>query len=569
MQENIKLLITQMTNEEAREFFLEPSSYMTLNFPVYYCFDYLLKYGINLLGMDTLDDKGEQLLQEKKYSSLSDINYIFHLNKSKESYRPIIIIHPLLYVDLVNLITKKNNWDYLINRYNQLDNISRKKIICESIPFSLKSKTKRPNYGFHFWEYIEQESIKLSLEFKHILKLDISNFYSSIYTHIIPWAIHDESVAKNHRKDNNLLGNKIDRRYQYMNYGETVSIPQGNIVSDFMAEFLLRYIDSLLVTALEEKNIEYKVLRYRDDYRIFTQNKEDEQIIKKELVTILGRHKLSINESKSKSSSDLIVDSMKEDKVYWIEHDPLIKTKISLKNISKRRNSIIKTESYNASIQKHLIIIKLFSDKFPNSGQLINAILEFENRIKKLKYDDFTKLGTDIITLIAIVFNIIDNNPKIIEVGVKLLSRLFSKIGNDNDKVNLLYNFYFNENVEASKLFEQKLRIINIILNKVSTKSTNHYLEIWLQRLVVTAISERSCYIEEYVRQSNDKMVSLANAIIRGDSSYTKLFNEVWIKEEYQIKWDEFINITKINSLKSIISESELKIMDYNFIQGY
>lgn len=65
MQENIKLLITQMTNEEAREFFLKPSSYMTLNFPVYYSFDYLLKYGINLLGMDTLDDKGEQLLQEK------------------------------------------------------------------------------------------------------------------------------------------------------------------------------------------------------------------------------------------------------------------------------------------------------------------------------------------------------------------------------------------------------------------------------------------------------------------------------------------------------------------------
>ena len=566
MQENIKLLITQMTNEEAREFFLKPSSYMTLNFPVYYSFDYLLKYGINLLGMDTLDDKGEQLLQEKKYSSLSDINYIFHLNKSKESYRPIIIIHPLLYVDLVNLLTKKNNWDYLINRYKKLDNISKKKIICESIPFALKSEVKNPNYGFHFWEYIEQESIKLSLEFKHILKLDISNFYSSIYTHIIPWAIHDESVAKNHRRDNNLLGNKIDKKYQYMNYGETVSIPQGNIVSDFMAEFLLRYIDSLLVVALEKKDIEYKILRYRDDYRIFTQNKEDEQIIKKELVTILGRHKLSINESKTKSSSDLIVDSMKEDKVYWIEHDPLIKTEINLKNISKKRNSIIQTKSYNASIQKHLIIIKLFSDKFPNSGQLINAILEFENRIKKLKYDDFIKLGTDIITLIAIVFNIIDNNPKIIEVGVKLLSRLFSKIGNDNDKVNLVCNFYFNEDVEASKLFEQKLRIINIILNKISTKSTNHYLEIWLQRLVVTAISERSCYIEEYVRQSNDKMVLLANAIIRGDSSYTKLFNEAWIKEEYQIKWDEFINITKINSLKSIISESELKIMDYNFI---
>lgn len=34
------------------------------------------------------------------------------MNKTKESYRPMTLIHPLLYVDLVNLLTEKENWSF-------------------------------------------------------------------------------------------------------------------------------------------------------------------------------------------------------------------------------------------------------------------------------------------------------------------------------------------------------------------------------------------------------------------------------------------------------------------------
>ena len=49
------------------------------------------------------------------------------------------------------------------------------------------------------------------------------------------------------------LGNILDKKFQQMNYAETVGIPQGNVVSDLIAEILLAYIDSVLYDKL--KNI--------------------------------------------------------------------------------------------------------------------------------------------------------------------------------------------------------------------------------------------------------------------------------------------------------------------------
>ena len=57
-----------------------------------------------------------------------------------------------------------------------------------------------------------------------------------------------------------------------MSYGQTNGIPQGSALMDFVAELVLCYIDSLLSEQIEgiEKS-EYKIIRYRDDYRIFFQ----------------------------------------------------------------------------------------------------------------------------------------------------------------------------------------------------------------------------------------------------------------------------------------------------------
>ena len=281
------------------------------------------------------------------------------------------------------------------------------------------------------------------------------------------------------------------------------------------------------------------------------------------------RHKLSISENKVKNTDDLIIDSLNADKVYWIENDPNVNIKVDWKSFFKYKKKgrfAFPIRVYKTSIQKHLIIIKLFADKFPNSGQLIKALKEFEKRIIKLEYNDFKKLGTEIDVLISIVFKIIENNPKVIDIGIKLLARLFNKIDNNKDKdvINReSFSFIFGTSDESYSIDESKFKIINVVLKKISEQSFNTHLEIWLQRLVIKVLNEESRFRNEYISQSNENMVRLTNDILCNGGSEIKLFNEDWIKNEYRIKWDQFIDIEKINSLKDTISMHEIKYNEY------
>lgn len=564
-----KKFILNMDNKEARKFLLKRNNYFSLPIPSYFNLDYLIEYAIDKLKKDELSQKNH-LIDVKKYSEIPDINYTIQINKTKNSYRPMVLIHPLLYVDYVNFLTKKENWDNIVERFNILRESVKNRIRCSSIPFDTEEKKLMNIAPLHFWSEVEQESIRLSLRYSYILHTDISNFYGSIYTHTIPWALHGEKEAKKNKNINDLIGNKLDKKIQHMNYGETVGIPQGNIVSDFIAELLLAYIDKLLVERLLEVDttLDYKILRYRDDYRIFTNSKEDENIIKKELIVLLQRHKLSLGENKTLDSEDIINSSVKPDKLYWIEHDPVIKTSIDKiytlpKNYFREEtfNEIFHNRIYTATVQKHLFIIKILADKFPNSGQLTKALSEFEERIVDLNYDDFIKNGTSIEVLVSILLNIIKNNPKITVLGVKLLSILLNKIKyfQNFEEVVRIWN-----SGEIPKYdFEVKLELVNLTNKKLITKSINSYFEIWSQRLIIKVLSMENNFSINYINLSNEKLVKLANELILEDSSDVKLFNEEWIKEKYRIDWKKFIDAEEIDKLPDIITKNEIDFTEY------
>lgn len=586
--------ILKMTNSEARNFFLQPQNYFSLNLPSYFDLSYLLNFAKDNLGVNQLFEKNH-LMKESKYSKVSGINYILQSNKTSSSYRPIVLIHPFLYVDYVNCLTKEEHWNEIIKRFEELHRITESKIYCGSIPFEIRDIKRvldtdyRLESAIKFWSDIEQESIKLSLAYSYLLKVDIASFYSSIYTHTIPWALHGEAVAKEQKENRSYLGNKLDGKFQHMNYGETVGIPQGNLVSDFISELLLAYIDSLLVEQLEKINsdLDYKILRYRDDFRIFTHTAEEANLIKRELVLILQRHKLTLGEAKSSLGMDITKMAIKEEKLYWLEHDPTIKItidriyqlpkkffeKVFLKNYGKKSLSkkwihkIFKrnfhNRIYSATLQKHLYIIKLFSDKFPNNGQLIGAFKEFEDRISELTYEDFKHSGTEINVLIALVVDILKKNPKVTEVGTKLLSVLLSKIH---------YNISFEdwvrlweENKTVTEDYELKLELINSINQKLSASMYHSYLEIWLQRLVVKALHENSSFIESYMGRSNNELVILCNSAIRNES-IPILFDESWLHEKYRLDLKQFINLEEIENLPEVISAKEISLAEYSLI---
>lgn len=83
---------------------------------------------------------------------------------------------------------------------------------------------------------------------RYILRADISQFYSSIYTHTIPWALHTKPVAKARFKDFTLCGNVIDKELQACQSGQTKGIAIGPDTSLGISELLLSSIDASLAS---------------------------------------------------------------------------------------------------------------------------------------------------------------------------------------------------------------------------------------------------------------------------------------------------------------------------------
>ncbi len=92
---------------------------------------------------------------------------------------------------------------------------------------------------------------------------DISEFYHSIYTHSIPWALHTKATAKANR-GLQLFGNAIDKLIRESQDGQTMGIPIGPDSSFVIAEILLTTIDAELVRRIPG----IRGLRFIDDYEL-------------------------------------------------------------------------------------------------------------------------------------------------------------------------------------------------------------------------------------------------------------------------------------------------------------
>ncbi|MDE0119179.1 MAG: RNA-directed DNA polymerase [Bdellovibrionales bacterium] len=415
---------------EARNFFITHESYCNFDFPPYILFDPILE-DISVF----LENKKLSNFCKSQPQWENKLNHtIFHNKDGKYAWRPIQLIHPALYISLVHSITELEHWETICKRFEKLRKTSH--IKCMSIPvISSKKKKTRPKQILSWWEKVEQQSIKMSLDYEYLTHIDIANCYGSIYTHSISWAIHDREEAKRNRRDDNLIGNIIDKHLRDMSYGQTNGIPQGSALMDFIAEMVLGYIDCELTKKIKDANIKkYDIIRYRDDYRIFTNSLKDGEKIVKLISEILIDFGMSLNPNKTKPTNQIIEGSIKPDKLYWIQ---------------QKQNT--------ASLQKHLFLIYNLAMKFPNSGSLMNALGKFYDRLKSknnIKY---------IYQLISIITNISYHNPRTYPISAAIISKLISCINNTKGQ---------------KKIIEQ-------IREKFKKIPNTGHLDIWLQRVVI------------------------------------------------------------------------------------
>ena len=101
------------------------------------------------------------------------------------------------YVHVLNPLTYYYLSIELVNHFDDINEICRKSCISKSIP--IKSKEIRKRYLIPLSETVasfQEERLMKGFDKNVELKVDIANFYPSIYTHTIPWAFVGKRFAK-------------------------------------------------------------------------------------------------------------------------------------------------------------------------------------------------------------------------------------------------------------------------------------------------------------------------------------------------------------------------------------
>lgn len=514
MSKNKRKKITDMTNIEARDFLLKSSNYVNITLPQYFNFDSIIDDADTILNDKDLTEISKT---KKSLSNTESVNYTILVNKGADyAWRPLQILHPIVYVELVNTITEEKNWKIICDRFTVFQ--QNPKIRCISIP--LESQTEKNDTAetiLNWWENLEQAQIEIALDFEYCITTDIADCYSSIYTHSIPWAIHTKQWAKDNKYNKKAIGNLIDSKISYLQHGQTNGIPQGSVLMDFIAEIVLGYVDLQLSHELEKLTVEgelneYKIIRYRDDYRIFSNHKEDAETIIKLLTKVLFDVNLNLNSSKTFLSTDIIQDAIKPDKTYW-----------DMKFLSLYDTDNSK-KIFKVGIQKHLLQIKILSDKFPNTGSIKKALTElYKYRISKLN-----NKPNDIHQIISIVTYIMNKNPNSIELCIAILSKIFTFL--PKEKVN---------------------DIINSILFKFQKMPNTDFIEIWLQRLSIVYKREK---------QFNAK---LCKKVI--DKNNANIWDSSWLKEDVNFGESSIINEEYISNMCEEILIEEIDLFNNNY----
>lgn len=440
--------ILDMTADESRNFLLKPASYCSIDLPGYIDFAGVLDATVKALGSDQLAS-----MRKKEPRDVVDVSYTLYANKDgRYSWRPFEIIHPALYVSLVNALTKDTHWKTIKDRFQNF--AASPRIDCLSVP--IESHTKRSDQAeqvTQWWQGIEQRSVVLSLDYQCVFHADISDCYGSIYTHSIPWAVHTREVAKGNRDDLELVGNVIDRSIQDMRESQTNGIPQGSVLMDFIAEIVLGHADELLSKNLEEKGVsDYQILRYRDDYRVFVNNPEDGELILRILTEVLIDLGLKLNATKTSHALPVIPASLKADKWAWLLH--------------KQRD---------LNLQKHLLGIHAHGTEYPNAGSLMIAMSGFHKRL--MRYRQIQQP----LPLIGIALDIAYHSPRVFPACAAVISRLLQELDTD----------------------QERQVVLEKILNRIRKLPNTGTMEVWLQRISLPIranleYKEKLCKLVQY-----------------------------------------------------------------------
>jgi hypothetical protein len=225
-----------------------------------------------------------------------------HFPKSELTDRTFGIIHPHIHNDIAYHISR--NWKKIVEALIPNDSI----VTAYSFPIPLTKRApgrignlRGGRMIYEFIDMTDDDLVAVAYRYAYLVKADIKNFYPSIYTHSLAWALHGKKFVRRPKNMFNfkLVGNRLDKLFQNASDGCTNGLPIGPVVSDIAAEIIAASVDREFTRQLLSLGIDCAAVRFKDDYRILVKTEHDARNVIKALQASLKEFNLELSDEKT------------------------------------------------------------------------------------------------------------------------------------------------------------------------------------------------------------------------------------------------------------------------------
>lgn len=145
---------------------------------------------------------------------------------------------------------------------------------------------------------LSEKKLLLASGYKYSLTTDIAQFFPSIYTHSLSWALYGKAAVKASlaiKGSLKTLGDKLDEAMRHLQSNQTIGIPIGPDASHIFAELIACAVDVKLKAALPN----LVGFRYVDDYVFFFDDIKHAEACLAVLTKSLSEYELNLNAAKT------------------------------------------------------------------------------------------------------------------------------------------------------------------------------------------------------------------------------------------------------------------------------
>lgn len=531
--------VLSLESKEAMDFFLKSEQYHGFELPEYFIFDELLQNVKNAIG----DIPYEECIQdETSLENLSDVNLDILLNKDgRYAVRTIILANPFLYYFLVREICNEQSWTLIKKLFEKFQVPHITSCALPVIP-----KEKEPFHKsttiINWWSSMEQRSIELSLEYRYMFVTDITNCYGSVNPQAFDWTFSFKDTQ--YEKDNeSSISKSIQKYLRAFQQGRNIGIPQGSAIFDFIGEIILGYSDLLLHEAIQKTGITnpYEIIRYRDDYRIFCNDKDVLEKISYILQHVLESLNFRMNSKKTKISDSIVTDAVKSDKLAYIYNTPIFNKK----------------GCDFDSFEKHLLYILMFARQYPDSGSIKTMLSDIDKRM-----EDWLKPYEEEVTTIPLVeggeptTEKITKQRRLVGGSIRAMSAICTQIALENVGCCHYALRVLSRMVDSLKDKNEKSAIISLVYSKLCNQPNSDYNQLWLQNIT---------YQQDKKNGTSPYNMRLC-CVVAGDKS-VELWNNKWVKPELlsNLHVNRIVNAETLKKVTPVIMFRERRAYDNQF----